>query len=121
MDEERKEYEDEDILDLAIQNEYENSTKFELGSQELTKSNNTLAALYKAKGEILKTQNETELKLAEIEAEDKKDKRQTRQRYVQTGCMVGVAALALFADSDSWIGRVNNKVLGFATKLIFKG
>ena len=46
---------------------------------------------------------------------------QIRQRYVQTGGMVGVAALALFADSDSWIGRVNNKVLGFATKLIFKG
>ena len=120
MDEERIE-EKIDIIDSAIQNEYENSCNFELGSEQLTKSNNTLAALYKAKAEILKSETEKEVKLAEIEAEDKKDRRQTRQRYVQTGVMVGVAAMALFADSDSWIGRVNNKVLGFATKLIFKG
>ena len=123
MDEERievAEEKDEDILDLALQNEYENSCKFELGSAELTKSNSVIASLYKAKADILKSQDDKELRLAEIEAEERKDKRLTRQKYVQTGLMCGIAGLALLADSDTFVGRTCKNAFGLATKLIFK-
>lgn len=123
---------EEDVLDLAIQNEYENSGSFAVGTEQLTKSNSTIAALYKAKADILKSQTEAEteankieaekeIKLAEIEAEERRDKRQTLQRYVGVGAMVAVAGAALFADSDSWIGRVNKGVFNLATKVIFRG
>lgn len=125
------EEENKDILEQAIEAEFENGSELENGSEAKTKSNKVVAELYRAKGEILKAQVDSELemekletektiRLAEIEAEERRDKRQTRQRYVNTACMVGVGVLAMFADSDSFIGRINNKVFGLAAKLIFK-
>ncbi len=106
------------VLETAIERELKNGE--ELDGKDLTQSNKVLADLCKAKIEASKIAAEVEIEKAKIAADERKAKRETVQKYVNTGCMVGLGFLALFADSDSFIGRVNSRVLGFASKMIFK-
>lgn len=108
------------IIKEAIDRELENGEKLDYG-KDLTNSNKVLAELCKVEVEAEKALAEAEVEKARIEAEERKAKRETTQKYVNTACMVGIGLLALFADSDSFIGRVNSRVMGYAAKLIFKG
>lgn len=114
MDENKK-----SALDEAIERELKNGETLEFGN-DMTQSNKVLAELCKVKTEASKIAAEVEVEKAKIEADERKAKRDTVQKYVNTGCMVGLGLLAMFADSDSFIGRVNSRVLGFASKMIFK-
>lgn len=120
MEEEKKSVIEKSVIEEAIDRELKNGETLDFG-KDLTQSNKVLAELCKAELEAKKIDAEIEIEKIKVEAEEKRAKRETMQKYVNTGCMVGLGFLALFADSDSFIGRVNSRVLGFVTKVIFKG
>ena len=128
--------EERDVLEKAIENAYDGTESYDLGTDERKAASEELRDLYKIHVERFKAYDSSELERARLEAEKKKAERQAeldeekikaderkdkRNVFVKVAQLIGVsliAALMLVVDSDNWMGRGCRTASSFIQKFL---